>query len=131
MGSSITTPTSDRAIMDYGAKSMAANTGGNVDINVDMDDVLKRIQTSRNVAGVMVINNEGIPLKSTLDSSTTVQYGGMVADLAAHARSIVRDRDPTNELTFLRVKSHKHEVLVAPDDSFVIIVLQNTRDEES
>ena len=36
----------------------------------------------------MVINNEGIPLKSTLDSSTTVQYGGMVSDLAHHARSI-------------------------------------------
>ena len=45
-------------------------------------------QASRNVAGVMVINNEGIPLKSTLDSSTTVQYGGMVSDLAHHARSI-------------------------------------------
>ena len=37
--------------MDYGAKSMAANTSGNVDINVDMDEVLKRIQASRNVAG--------------------------------------------------------------------------------
>ena len=81
---------------------MAANTSANVDINFDMDEVLKRIQTSRNVAGVMVINNEGIPLKSTLDSSTTVQYGGMVSDLATHARSIVRDLDPTNELTFLR-----------------------------
>ena len=71
-----------------------------------MDEVLKRIQSSRNVVGVMVINNEvrdtesltyildvtitlhtqGIPLKSTLDSSTTVQYGGMISDLAAHAR---------------------------------------------
>ena len=29
-----------------------------VDINVDMDEVLKRIQSSRNVVGVMVINNE-------------------------------------------------------------------------
>ena len=28
-----------------------------------------------------MINNEGIPLKSTLDSSTTVQYGGMISDL--------------------------------------------------
>ena len=155
--------------MDYSAKSMAVtNTAANVDINVDMDDVLKRIQSSRNVAGVMVINNEGIPLKSTLDSSTTVQYGGMVSDLASHARwsnqfiffiiwrheqatiklklifltplkfdnlflsdrSIVRDLDPSNELTFLRVKSAKHEVLVAPDEAFTIIVLQNTREEE-
>ena len=72
--------------MDYGAKSMAANNTSNVDINMEMDEVLKRIQSSRNVAGVMVINNEGIPLKSTLDSSTTVQYGGMISDLAAHAR---------------------------------------------
>ena len=87
--------------MDYGAKSMAANNTA-VDINNEMDEVLKRIQSSRNVAGVMVINNEGIPLKSTLDSSTTVQYGGMVSDLALQARSIVRDLDPTNELTFLR-----------------------------
>ena len=43
--------TREQIIMDYGAKSMAANTGGNVDINVDMDEVLKRIQASRNVAG--------------------------------------------------------------------------------
>ena len=46
-------------------------------------------------------------------------------------RSIVRDLDPTNELTFLRVKSTKHEVLVAPDDSFIIIVLQHTRFKSS
>ena len=51
--------------------------------------------------------------------------------ICGQAKSIVRDLDPTNNLTFLRLKSVSHEVLVAPDDSFVIIVLQNTRDEES
>ena len=73
----------------------------------------------------------------------------MVSDLAETARSIVRDLDPTNQLTFLRVKSVKHEVmitklrlfeyvntylfqvLVAPEDAFMVIVLQNTQDEES
>ena len=30
-------------------------------------------QSSKNVSGVMVISNEGIPLKTTLDNSTTVQ----------------------------------------------------------
>ena len=30
--------------MDYAQKSMAAGTTSNVDINTDMDDVLKRIQ---------------------------------------------------------------------------------------
>ena len=46
--------------MEFGAKSMAVTNNANVDINFDMDEVLKRIQSSRNVAGVMVINNEGI-----------------------------------------------------------------------
>ncbi len=39
-----------------------------------------------------------------------VQYGGMVSQLADRAKSVVRDLDPTNSLTFLRVKSAKHEV---------------------
>ena len=48
-----------RVTMEFGAKSMAVTNNANVDINFDMDEVLKRIQSSRNVAGVMVINNEG------------------------------------------------------------------------
>ena len=35
----------------------------------------------------------------------------MVSQLADRAKSVVRDLDPTNQLTFLRVKSAKHEVL--------------------
>jgi dynein light chain roadblock-type len=34
----------------------------------------------------------------------------MVSQLADRAKSVVRDLDPTNSLTFLRVKSAKHEV---------------------
>ena len=56
----------------------------------------------------------GIPIKSTLDNPTTVQYTGLVSGLADKARSVVRDLDPTNDLTFLRLRSKKHEIMVAP-----------------
>ena len=39
-------------------------------------------QDTPNVIGVMVLNNEGFPIKSNLDNTTTVQYGHMIADLA-------------------------------------------------
>ena len=29
----------------------------------------------------MVLNNEGFPIKSNLDNTTTVQYGHMIADI--------------------------------------------------
>ena len=49
-----------------------------------------------------------------MDNSTTVQYAGLIHELADKARSTVRDIDPTNDLTFLRIRSKKHEIMVAP-----------------
>ena len=40
-----------------------------------------QFQDTPNVMGVMVLNNEGFPIKSNLDNTTTVQYGHMIADL--------------------------------------------------
>ncbi|KAF3817630.1 hypothetical protein GH733_012917 [Mirounga leonina] len=62
----------------------------------------------------MVVNAEGIPIRTTLDNSTTVQYAGLLHQLTMKARSTVRDIDPQNDLTFLRIRSKKHEIMVAP-----------------
>lgn len=70
----------------------------------------------------------GIPVKSTLDNTTTVQYAGLMSQLADKARSVVRDLDPSNDMTFLRVRSKKHEIMVAPDKDFILIVIQNPTD---
>lgn len=56
----------------------------------------------------------GIPIKSTLDNSTSVQYAGLIQQLADKARSVVRDLDPSNDLMFLRMRTKKHEIMVAP-----------------
>lgn len=72
--------------------------------------------------------NTGIPIKSTLDNTTTVQYAGLISSLADKARSVVRDLDPSNDLTFLRIRSKKHEIMVAPDKEFNLIVVQNPTD---
>ncbi|XP_043381878.1 dynein light chain roadblock-type 2 isoform X1 [Chelonia mydas] len=67
----------------------------------------------------------GIPIRTTLDNSTTVQYAGLLHQLTMKARSTVRDIDPQNDLTFLRIRSKKHEIMVAPDKEYLLIVIQN------
>ena len=68
-----------------------------VECSEEMSDIIKRItviikhqgcvvsmincQDTPNVIGVMVLNNEGFPIKSNLDNTTTVQYGHTIADL--------------------------------------------------
>merc|ERR1711946_89767 len=77
----------------------------------EIEETLKRIQSHKGVVGVVVINNEGIPIKSTLDNATTVQYAGLISQLADKAGSVVRELDPTNDLTFFRIRTKKHEIM--------------------
>ncbi|VVC45100.1 Dynein light chain roadblock-type 1/2,Roadblock/LAMTOR2 domain [Cinara cedri] len=97
----------------------------------EVEDTLKRIQSYRGVIGTIVVNNEGIPIKSTLDNSTSVQYAGLIQQLADKARSVVRDLDPSNDLMFLRMRTKKHEIMVAPDKDFIMIVIQNPTEAQS
>ena len=50
---------------------------------------------------------------SSLDNSTTVQYISNFSKLVQLSKNLVRDIDPANDLSFLRVRSKKHEVLVS------------------
>uniref|UniRef100_A0A3Q1CBG6 Dynein light chain roadblock n=2 Tax=Pomacentridae TaxID=30863 RepID=A0A3Q1CBG6_AMPOC len=88
----------------------------------------RRIQGQKGVQGIIIVNSEGIPVKTTLDNSSTVQYAGLIHQLVMKARSTVRDIDPQNDLTFLRVRSKKNEIMIAPDKDYFLIVIQNPSD---
>jgi len=61
-----------------------------------------------------------------------IQIARKVTDLAKKARSVVRDIDPTNDLTFFRVRGKNgKEIMVAPDKNLFLIVLQRTDFEET
>uniref|UniRef100_A0A669DWM8 Dynein light chain roadblock n=2 Tax=Oreochromis TaxID=8139 RepID=A0A669DWM8_ORENI len=90
--------------------------------------LLSPIQGQKGVQGIIVANSEGIPIKSTLDNSSTVQYAGLIHQLVMKARSTIRDIDPQNDLTFMRVRSKKNEIMIAPDKDFFLIVIQNPSD---
>jgi len=94
----------------------------------EVEDIVKRLQAHKGVQGIIIVNQDGIPIRTTLDNSTTVQYAGLVHQLAVKARSTVRDIDPTNDLTFLRLRSKKHEIMIAPDKDYILIVIQNPTD---
>ncbi|XP_017594522.1 PREDICTED: dynein light chain roadblock-type 1, partial [Corvus brachyrhynchos] len=94
-------------------------------LQAEVEETLKRIQSQKGVQGIIVVNSEGIPIKSTIDNSTTIQYAGLMHSFIMKARSTVRDIDPQNDLTFLRIRSKKNEIMVAPDKDYFLIVIQN------
>ena len=89
-----------------------------------------RIAERPNVMGILVVNSDGIAIKSTpnIEADQTT-YANNIAALAAKARHCVRDLDPTNDLTFLRIRSKKNEYMVAPEKDFILIVIQKLPEE--
>jgi dynein light chain roadblock-type len=77
------------------------------------------------VQGILIFNYEGVALKSTMPRELTVKYSGLFVQLIVKARSVVRSIDAENDLLFLRVRTKKHEVLVAPDKDYVLLVVQD------
>ncbi|ELK29651.1 Dynein light chain roadblock-type 1 [Myotis davidii] len=95
------------------------------DADAEVEETLKRLQSQKGVQGIIVVNTEGIPIKSTMDNPTTTQYASLMHNFILKARSTVREIDPQNDLTFLRIRSKKNEIMVAPDKDYFLIVIQN------
>ncbi|KAL8440255.1 hypothetical protein Efla_004951 [Eimeria flavescens] len=100
-------------------------------MQAEVEETLNRIKTHKGVRGVIVLAGDGAVLRSTFDASQTAAYAGAASQLAERARSLVRDLDPQNDVTFLRVRSKKHEILVAPDGDFLLLVVQDPNADAS
>lgn len=86
---------------------------------------LKRIQSHKGVVGTIVVNSEGIPIRSDLDNSSTLVYATACKTLTLMANNVVRDIDPQNELIIVRVGSRKNEMIIAPHEDYHVIVIQS------
>ena len=67
-------------------------------MSTEVEETLKRLVQHKAVIGTIVVNCEGIPIKSTLDNHTTTQYSGLINQLVdqAKVRMITKYFNPDN-----------------------------------
>jgi dynein light chain roadblock-type len=91
----------------------------------DIEETLKRISSHKGVIGALIVNAQGIPIRSTLSDEDTFAHAALITQLVFKARRMVVDLDKDDDLTFLRIRSNKHEILVAPDKDYLLICVQS------
>ena len=96
-----------RALFELAAAAAAAAVA-----MAEVEETLKRINSHKGVQGIVIMNSDAVPIRSTFDSATATKISASIKPLAEKARSVVRDLDPQNDLTFLRIRSKKNETLV-------------------
>ena len=65
--------------------------------------------------------------KVNLNLKSDDDYAKYISLLALKAKSMVRDLDPLNDLTFLRIKTRNEEIMVTPDKDFMLIAIQGPK----
>ena len=90
---------------------------------------------------MIIIDSDGIPIRTTMDNGTTLHYAALISQLTIHAKRVVRELDPSQELEQLRkeknfrkegfwnifcvgLRSQKYEIIVAPESKYIMIVVQ-------
>jgi dynein light chain roadblock-type len=95
----------------------------------EVDEAFNRIKTHKGVKGILIINADDISIRSTLTAQDSNKYAALLGSLTTKARSTLRELDSTNDLKFLRIRSKKHEIMIAPDREYTLIVIQNPDEE--
>ena len=62
----------------------------------EIEETLERIKSHKGVQGVVISNADGVPLRPSkgMDDRMTHEYAANLSQLAAKARSVIRDLDP-------------------------------------
>jgi dynein light chain roadblock-type len=88
-----------------------------------------RIKTHKGVKGIIISNYAGVSIKSTLSTAETSKYSSLISSLTLTAKSTIKELDSQNDLVFLRIRSRKYEIMIAPDQEYILIVIQNPDEE--
>lgn len=82
------------------------------------DGIIDSFSTNMTKGGVETTSNQEAEKRGKIMNTAVT--------LTKKARILIRDLDPQNDLTFLRIKTKTKEMMVSPDKDLIFIVLQNT-----
>jgi dynein light chain roadblock-type len=74
----------------------------------------------------IITGPDGSAMRTNFEPKEVNKYVTSIGDLIEKARNIVRDVDPSNDMTLLRFTLRKHDIIIAPGKNFRIIVQQET-----
>ena len=96
-----------------------------------VQDTLNRINTHKGVKGVIIVNSKGIAIESTMNQNDTINFGSLINQFTTKAQLTVKSLHAEEDINFIRIRSKKHEIMIAPEKEFSLIVLQNPSNDEN
>jgi dynein light chain roadblock-type len=93
----------------------------------EIDETVKRIVAHKGVQQLVIMDYAGIPIRvypPTMEHTEAVRFAAAATNLHPGFRSMIRDLDTTNDLTHIRLRSKKNELLIYPEKEYLVVLTQ-------
>eukprot|EP00093_Oithona_nana_P013565 13565.XXX_192799_192377_1 [CDS] Oithona nana genome sequencing. len=95
----------------------------------DFEERFNELTHNKNVIGAMILTAEGKTVRTTFDTSTSSNYSEFAYKLLKSTRELLQDMDSSNDVKFFRLTTKKYEIMVSPDNQYVLLVFHQAHDE--
>ncbi|KAH8254537.1 hypothetical protein KR032_010689, partial [Drosophila birchii] len=93
-----------------------------------VEEVFRQVQAKPGVEDILILNHSGVPVKTSMERQDALQHACLYDNLREKCQAVLAKMDPPQHLTFLRVRTKYHEVLITPDTKITVLVVQNAKD---
>ncbi|KAJ2768897.1 hypothetical protein IWQ57_003337, partial [Coemansia nantahalensis] len=89
---------------------------------VNIDETIRRLGAKKGVEAVTVLTKDGCVIRTTATDEIAQVQARLLSRLAHSAAEIVEELDGQDALSFLRIRTKRHEIMVALDHSYLLVV---------
>ncbi|XP_017000059.2 dynein light chain roadblock-type 2 [Drosophila takahashii] len=79
------------------------------------------------VIGAVLVDGDGVPVRTNLPENAAQMYANRMRPLVTLARSMVNDMETGDQLSYVRLRTRRQEVMVATENEHTIILIQDNR----
>ncbi len=90
-----------------------------------IEETFNKVNTHKGIEGIILSDSEGVPIKSTFnEDEKTYFYTTSASMFVKKCRNVAKELIE-EDLTFIRIRTKLNEIMIAPENDFIFIVVQN------
>ena len=97
--------------------------------SIEVEETFEVVSNRQGVVGAIVLSRSGVAVKSTFNEAQTALWSSLVGEAITQARTVGQIIETTSNLTMLRIRSSRHEVMIAPEKDFILMVIHKQLQE--
>ncbi|KAG8879987.1 hypothetical protein FRB97_001233 [Tulasnella sp. 331] len=97
--------------------------------NLEVEITIERLSAHKNVRGVMICSREGPIIRhagAVFDGESGKKYAAVVKRIVDSVVLGLEEVNESNdELKFMRIRTKRHEIMISPDERYLLVVIQD------